>query len=345
MLNHKIDDLFTKIELIKKNIILDININNNLIKKIDCVYDDIIVFKELNSDDWEILNDISNDIKDIVKNIIKDNYLNKNLDDLKKNNLYSMIDEGKSIIDQYYFDKEDDCNCFMEIHSGNGGTDAQDWVEILSNTYIKWSSKNNIKNKIVYKSEGLVAGLKSIIIKFYNDLGSKYIYGKLKQENGIHKLIRISPFNHNKKRQTSFASINVYKEEMNVQEYIIKPQDLRIDKCRSSGAGGQHVNTTDSAVKITHIPTGIIAQSQQERSQHKNKSFALKILNERVLQYYNSLDNINIKDKKSIDGGNQIRTYTLHPYQMIKDNIRGTKTSNIQHYFNGNIDKFLLYLK
>ena len=235
----------------------------------------------------------------------------------------------------------DNNNTFLEIHAGAGGTESQDWAEMLQRMYVRWSERKNYKVSIMQESKGEEAGIKSSTIKISGD----FAYGWLKKESGIHRLVRISPFDSNKKRHTSFASVWVYPEIDNKIDIDINESDLRIDTYRASGAGGQHVNTTDSAVRITHIPSGIVVQCQSDRSQHKNKSNAMSMLKSRI--YEKELDkrkneeNKSNSKKKEIGWGHQIRSYVLHPYKMIKDLRTNYESSNVNNILNGDIDKFL----
>ena len=235
----------------------------------------------------------------------------------------------------------DDCNAFVEIHAGAGGTESQDWAEMLSRMYQRFAEKNDYICKIIDSQRGEEAGLKNITI---NISGFKS-YGYLKKESGIHRLVRISPFDSNKRRHTSFSSVWVYPEIDKDIEIEINNKDLRIDTFRASGAGGQHINTTDSAVRITHIKFNIVVQSQSERSQHRNRDTAMKMLKSRI--YEMELDKKNEekrneeKNKKQIGWGNQIRSYVLHPYKMVKDLRTNYQTSNADNVLDGEIFDFL----
>ena len=232
-------------------------------------------------------------------------------------------------------------SAFLEIHAGAGGTESQDWAEMLQRMYVRWSESKNLDIILLQESRGEEAGIKSCTIKISGD----YTYGWLKRESGIHRLVRISPFDSNKRRHTSFASVWVYPEIDDKIEIEMLDSDLRIDTYRASGAGGQHVNTTDSAVRITHIPTGIVAQCQSDRSQHKNKSNAISMLKSRLyelaLNKKKHEENKTNSEKKDIGWGNQIRSYVLHPYKMIKDLRTNHETSNVDDILNGKIDLFL----
>ena len=238
-------------------------------------------------------------------------------------------------------EEADTNNAFLEIHAGAGGTESQDWAEMLQRMYVRWADGKNFKVRLLQESRGEEVGIKSSTIKIIGE----YTYGWLKRESGIHRLVRISPFDSNKKRHTSFASVWVYPEVDEKIEIEINETDLRIDTYRSSGAGGQHVNTTDSAVRITHIPTNIVVQCQSDRSQHKNKSNAFIMLKSRLyeleLQKRKEAENKTHRVKKDIGWGNQIRSYVLHPYKLIKDSRTNYETSNTSDVLDGKIDRFL----
>ena len=239
-------------------------------------------------------------------------------------------------------DEADHLNAFIEIHAGAGGTESQDWAEILQRMYLRWSdTQENCQAILLQEIRGDEAGIKSCTLKVIMN----YSYGWLKAESGIHRLVRISPFDSNKRRHTSFASVWVYPEIDDKIEIDIKDNDLRIDTYRASGAGGQHVNKTDSAVRITHLPTNTVVQCQSDRSQHKNKSNAMKMIKSRIyeieLQKRKEKENMKNKEKKDIGWGNQIRSYVLHPYKLIKDLRSGYETSNVNDVLDGKIDKFL----
>lgn len=237
---------------------------------------------------------------------------------------------------------ESDFNdAIITIHSGAGGTESQDWVEILLRMYLRWCENKGYQTKIIDYQPGDEAGIKSVTYTASGD----YAYGYLKAEVGIHRLIRISPFDAGNRRHTSFASVFVYpdiEEDINI---VIEDSDLKIDTYRSSGAGGQHVNKTDSAVRITHIPTGIVVQCQNERSQHKNKAMALKVLKARI--YEQELEEKSKKQKeiqdskKVIAWGSQIRSYILHPYRMIKDHRTNIDIGNVNEVLDGNLDRLI----
>ena len=238
-------------------------------------------------------------------------------------------------------DEADQNNSFLEIHAGAGGTESQDWAEMLQRMYVRWAESKEFDISLLQESKGEEAGIKSSTLKISGD----YVYGRLKRESGIHRLVRISPFDSNKRRHTSFASIWVYPEIDDKVEIEINEGDLRIDTYRASGAGGQHINKTDSAVRITHIPTHIVVQCQSGRSQHKNKSNAITMLKSRLyeleLQKRKEEENKINSEKKDIGWGNQIRSYVLHPYKLIKDLRTNYESSNVSDVLDGNIDKFL----
>ena len=238
-------------------------------------------------------------------------------------------------------DEADYFNAFLEIHAGAGGTESQDWAQILQRMYVRWAESQNSKVTLLQEARGEEAGIKSCIIKISNE----FSYGWLKKESGIHRLVRISPFDSNKRRHTSFASVWVYPEIDDKIEIKVNDNEIRIDTYRASGAGGQHVNKTDSAVRITHLPTNIVVQCQNDRSQHKNKSNALIMLKSRLynleLQKKKDKKNETNKEKKDIGWGNQIRSYILHPYKLIKDLRTGYETSNVNEILDGKITKFL----
>jgi len=237
--------------------------------------------------------------------------------------------------------ENDTLDAYLEFHAGAGGTESQDWAEMLRRMYMKWASSKEYNVELISEHQGDEAGIKSSVIKISGD----YIYGFLKFESGIHRLVRISPFDSGARRHTSFASVWIYPViDENIDIEIID-KDLRIDTYRSSGAGGQHVNTTDSAVRITHIPTKIVVQCQNERSQHKNKETCMKMLKARLYEHElqkKEKENSKIANTKSdIGWGHQIRSYVLHPYRMVKDNRTNYENSNPDKVLEGDIDRFL----
>lgn len=244
--------------------------------------------------------------------------------------------------------ENDDNNAIILINSGAGGTEAQDWAEMLFRMYLKWAERKGFETQVVDMLAGEEAGIKNVTFI----VSGRHAYGYLKCENGIHRLVRVSPYDANNRRHTSFASVYAYPEISDEIEVDIKEEEIRIDTYRSSGPGGQHVNRTDSAVRITHLPTGIVVQCQNERSQHKNKAMAMGILKSRIYQYEKKkqdekMDTLN-KEKKDISWGSQIRSYTLHPYRLIKDHRTKHEEHNADAVLDGDIDAFikeyLLYL-
>lgn len=232
-------------------------------------------------------------------------------------------------------------NAIISIHAGAGGTEAQDWVEMLLRMYLRWAERRGFATKIIDTLPGDEAGVKSVTFT----LEGEYAYGYAKAEIGIHRLVRISPFDTGGRRHTSFASVFVYPEVDDDIKIEIDEKELRIDTFRAGGKGGQHVNKTDSAVRITHLPTGIVVQCQNERSQHKNKSMAMKYLKsrlyERELQQKNEKISEENKQKKDIAWGSQIRSYVLHPYKMVKDHRTNLEDSNATRVLDGDIDEFI----
>lgn len=240
-----------------------------------------------------------------------------------------------------FFEKDDARNVILTIHPGAGGTESQDWTQMLLRMYLRYAERKGFKVEIIDSLPGEEAGLKSVTVRIEGD----YAYGLLCQDSGVHRLVRISPFDANKRRHTSFAAVFVYPEVEGDIEIEINPEELRIDTYRSSGSGGQHVNVTDSAVRITHIPTGIVVQCQNERSQHKNKASAMKVLRARLyeLEKKAKLQKIEkLEDAKSdISWGNQIRSYVLHPYRMIKDVRTKVEIGDVDRVLDGDIDEFI----
>ncbi len=236
---------------------------------------------------------------------------------------------------------EDSSNAIMSINAGAGGTESCDWANMLFRMYAKWSEKKGYQVSVVDLLPGEEAGIKNMTAVIKGD----YATGYLKSESGVHRLVRISPFDSNKRRHTSFASVSVIPELAAESDVTVNEADLRIDTYRSSGAGGQHVNVTDSAVRITHMPTGIVVQCQNERSQHKNKSMAMKILKSRLYEREQAKKREAIEqqyaEKREIAWGSQIRSYVLHPYSMVKDHRTGCETSNTTAVMNGDIDNFI----
>jgi peptide chain release factor 2 len=260
--------------------------------------------------------------------------LTNNLKELKKR-------VKKTEIKCFLSNDTDSLDCYIEIHAGAGGTESQDWANMLRKMYLKWAEGKKFKYNLISEHKGDEAGIKSSTIK----IEGEYIFGWLKKESGIHRLVRISPFDSGARRHTSFASVWIYPVVDENIKIEILDKDLRIDTYRSSGAGGQHVNTTDSAVRITHMPSKIVVQCQNERSQHKNKETCLNMLKARLYDY-----EMKKKDQESetlesskaeIGWGHQIRSYVLQPYQLVKDNRTNFESTNPKKILDGEIDEFL----
>ncbi|MEA3470858.1 MAG: peptide chain release factor 2 [Thermodesulfobacteriota bacterium] len=263
------------------------------------------------------------------------------LDEIKKDIDTIEVAVRESELKMMLGSEEDSRNAIMSINSGAGGTEAQDWAQMLLRMYLRWAERREFKTEIIDFQPGDEAGVKSVTIT----ISGEYAYGYSKAEVGIHRLVRISPFDTGRRRHTSFASVFVYPEVNNDVDVDIDEKDLRIDTYRSSGAGGQHVNKTDSAVRITHIPTGIVVQCQNERSQHKNRATALKVLRSRLYEMKlreqrEKKEELN-KTKKQIAWGSQIRSYVLHPYKLIKDHRTNLEVGNVDRVLDGDIDGFI----
>ena len=235
----------------------------------------------------------------------------------------------------------DRLGAIVSIHPGAGGTEAQDWAEMLLRLYLRWAERHSYRTDLADLQPGEGAGIKSATF----EVDGEWAYGYLKAEAGIHRLVRISPYDANARRHTSFASVFVFPAIDDKVEVIVNPADLRVDTFRASGAGGQHVNKTDSAVRMTHIPTGIVVSCQNERSQHKNRAMALKILRARLFELEQRKKREELekfsKDKKEIAWGSQIRSYVLQPYQMVKDHRTGVENGNTNAVLDGEIDAFI----
>ena len=325
---------------------------------------DLIELKQKTNDPniWENLEakTLFQNIKIVEKKIADFHRIKQSLSDLKEFYAFAVDENDQQTIIQLVEDSNqllkdstevrylnlmngeaDQNNAFVEIHAGAGGTESQDWAEMLQRMYVRWAESKTYRVSLLQESRGEEAGIKSSTIKISGD----FTYGWLKRESGIHRLVRISPFDSNKRRHTSFASIWVYPEIDEKIEIDINETDLRIDTYRASGAGGQHVNKTDSAVRITHIPTKVVVQCQNDRSQHKNKSNAMAMLKSRLyeleLQKRKEEENKIHSEKKDIGWGHQIRSYVLHPYKLIKDLRTNHESSNVNDILNGDIDKFL----
>lgn len=257
-------------------------------------------------------------------------------------NLRRLRDEaGEAEVKALLSGEADGNDTYLEINAGAGGTEAQDWAEMMLRMYTRWAERRGYKVELIEDSPGEQAGLKSatILIKGLN------AYGWMKTESGVHRLVRISPFDSNARRQTSFASVWVYPVVDDTIEIEILDKDLRVDTYRASGAGGQHVNKTDSAIRITHIPTGIVVACQSDRSQHKNRSQAMQMLKarlyERELAIREAAAKATEETKTAIGWGHQIRSYVLQPYQMVKDLRTGVETSDTQGVLNGDLDRYM----
>lgn len=246
------------------------------------------------------------------------------------------------LLDEEY----DNANAILMVHAGSGGLDSQDWAEMLLRMYLRWAERDGFKTTVLEASSDEEAGIKSATVLIEGD----HAYGYLKSEKGVHRLVRISPFDSAHRRHTSFASVGVSPELPDSVEVEVRPEDLRVDTFRASGAGGQYVNRTDSAVRITHIPTGIVVSCQNERSQHMNRQVAMQVLKsklyERAMQERSDELAAVVGDKKESTWGSQIRSYVLHPYTLAKDHRTGTEKGNVQAVLDGDIDDFIMgYLR
>ena len=294
----------------------------------------------------DILNSYTKSLKDF--NNLKDLYVlasqekdEDTIQDCEKKISEILLEIKKNEINCFLSGENDHYDIYLEIHAGAGGTESQDWAEMLRRMYMKWFDKKNFKYEIISEHKGEEAGIKSSIVKVAGD----YLYGLMQAESGVHRLVRISPFDSGARRHTSFASVWVYpaiEDDINIK---LDEKDLRIDTYRSSGAGGQHVNTTDSAVRITHLPSKIVVQCQNERSQHKNKETCYKMLKARLYEYeMQKKEEENQKDlntKTDIGWGHQIRSYVLQPYQLVKDLRNKIESTNPTSVLEGNIDQFI----
>ena len=329
-INDKLEKL--NLSITDKNFWLDKKKVKKVVKE-KKLYDDIIL--SFNKSQLEIKN-----LKDIYdlgmsekNNEVVDDCLNKIemiYKDLKKNEINCFL-SGEN----------DDLDIYLEIHAGAGGTESQDWAEMLRRMYLRWFDKKLFNYEIISEHKGEEAGIKSSTLK----VSGTYLYGMMKNESGVHRLVRISTFDSGARRHTSFASIWVYPAIDEDIDIKIDEKDLRIDTYRSSGAGGQHVNTTDSAVRITHLPTKIVVQCQNERSQHKNKETCFKMLKARLYEFEIQKRDQEAQKKDSsktdIGWGHQIRSYVLQPYQLVKDLRNKAESTNPEDVLKGNIDKFI----
>ena len=305
------------LKLMKERTYLDQRLSS--FNQLELEYKDIIAIIEIaeQDNDEKLLIDAKNQLLNLNKNI-------------KKKELESLLSEEA--------DKND---CFIEINAGAGGTESQDWVQMLLRMYSRWADKKDYKIIIMDENPGEEAGIKSVCIKI-NGINA---YGWLKTESGVHRLVRISPFDSQNRRHTSFASVWVYPEVDESVDINLEDKDLRIDTYRASGAGGQHVNRTDSAVRITHLPTNIVVQCQNHRSQHQNKAEAFKMLKAKLYELElekKSTEKARTEENKTeIGWGHQIRSYVLQPYQLVKDLRTNKESSNFQAILDGDIDDFL----
>lgn len=291
-------------------------------------------------DKWNEFNKAINDLHNLTDIAVheKDEQVLEDIDaELQQLNLGVVQEELKMMLNG----EQDSMNAIVSIHAGAGGTEAQDWTEMLLRMYLRWAEKKKFITKIIDFLPGDEAGVKSVSFT----LEGEYAYGYAKAEIGIHRLVRISPFDAGGRRHTSFASVFVYPEVDDEITVEINEDDLRIDTYRAGGKGGQHVNKTDSAVRITHLPSGIVVQCQNERSQHQNKAMAMKFLKSRLYEQELQLKNQKIDEenklKKDIAWGSQIRSYVLHPYKMVKDHRTNLENGNAAKVLDGDIDDFI----
>jgi peptide chain release factor 2 len=321
-----------EIETKKKSFWNDNNNVKNVLKQ-KKFYDQIITSYE----------NLSHEIKDLDElnelAVEEENEEIKKDCELKIEKLFSLI--KKNEINCFLSGENDNFDIYLEIHAGAGGTESQDWANMLRRMYLKWFDKKKFKYEMISEQKGDEAGIKSSVLKVSGD----YLYGLMKNESGVHRLVRISPFDSGARRHTSFASIWIYPAIEDSIKVHIDEKDLRIDTYRSSGAGGQHVNTTDSAVRITHLPTKIVVQCQNERSQHKNKETCYKMLRARMYDFEvkkrDEENQKNSSEKTDIGWGHQIRSYVLQPYQLVKDLRNKVESTNPEDILNGNIDVFI----
>jgi peptide chain release factor 2 len=290
--------------------------------------------------EWESLKSRLTDLRDLAQLLAEDT--DASLEEELARDLEAYRGELERYELRTYLDGEQDrSGAILTIHPGAGGTESQDWALMLHRMYLRWCERAGFATRVIDFQEGEEAGIKDSTIEVRGD----YAYGFLRPEIGVHRLVRISPFDFNQRRHTSFASVFVYPEIEDGGEIEIREEDLRIDTFRSSGAGGQHVNKTESAVRITHLPTGIVVQCQAERSQHRNRDMAMKVLRARL--YHRREEEERKKTqaleagKREIAWGSQIRSYVLHPYTLVKDHRTGHETGNIQAVLDGALDPFI----
>ena len=305
-----------------QNVMKEIKLKENMINLVNKINQDYHDLKDLIE-----LAESEND-SDLIKE------LNNSLDNL-------IIKSSKYKIETMFSNQNDFSNCFLEIHAGAGGTEAQDWALMLQRMYFRWAEKKGFKVKIIEESPGEEAGIKSSTLMFTGD----YANGWTRTETGVHRLVRISPFDSSSRRHTSFASVWVYPETSEEIDIMIDDKDLKIDTYRASGAGGQHVNKTDSAIRITHLPTKIIVQCQSDRSQHRNKAQALSMLKAKLyeleLKKREEENELLSSSKNEIGWGSQIRSYVLHPYNLVKDLRTNVETGNTVAVLDGELDQFI----
>jgi peptide chain release factor 2 len=303
------------------------------------------VLKEINVlkswvEDWDSQNETAEEIEVLIE--LQNESPKEDLEPEIESQL-DLLEKGLEDLEfrTMFTGKMDDRNCILTIHPGAGGTESQDWAEMLMRMYLRYCENAGYKSETLDLQNGEEAGIKSVTIEVIGD----YAYGYLKAEAGVHRLVRISPFDANKRRHTSFASVFVLPEIDDQIDIEINPVDLKIDTYRASGAGGQHVNKTDSAIRITHIPTGVVVQCQNERSQHKNKANAMKILAARLYKLREEEQRKKRQEmedqKKDIAWGSQIRSYIFHPYNLVKDHRTGHETSNTQAVMDGYLEPFI----
>jgi peptide chain release factor 2 len=307
-----------------KNKLQSLQINKKALEREIRLFSRIIEKKE----EIEVLEELAEEGENVQEEITKTlDTFEKDLEDTK---LHALFD-----------DPDDSRNAILSIHPGAGGTESQDWAQMLLRMYLRYAERMEFEAEVIDLLPGEEAGIKSATVRIIGE----YAFGHLTQESGVHRLVRISPFDANKRRHTSFAAVFVYPEVDDDIEIEINPEDLRIDTYRASGHGGQHVNVTDSAVRITHIPTGIVVQCQNERSQHKNKAVAMKVLTARLYEIEKEKKlkkKEQLEDSKSeIAWGNQIRSYVLHPYRMVKDLRTKVETGNVDQVLDGDIEEFI----
>ena len=305
-----------------QNIMKEIKLKENMINLVNKINQDYHDLKDLielaeSENDSDLINELDNSLDNLI------------------------IKSSKYKIETMFSDKNDFSNCFLEIHAGAGGTEAQDWALMLQRMYFRWAEKKHFKVKIIEESPGDEAGIKSSTLMLVGD----YANGWARTETGVHRLVRISPFDSSSRRHTSFASVWVYPESSDEIDIMIDDKDLKVDTYRASGAGGQHVNKTDSAIRITHLPTKIIVQCQSDRSQHRNKAQALSMLKAKLyeleLKKREEENQLLSSSKNEIGWGSQIRSYVLHPYNLVKDLRTNVETGNTVAVLDGELDQFI----